>query len=207
MATKRLPVNIPNVNWYNGQQVTKSEMLDEQYRNVNIDASNIANFFGSGVLKNYKTSEIILDTNNLTTAQEALLDAGNFDGSILFSNTYPLDKIEGVQLKITLTNVGEIYRNNQWAPTRVLIIGDEFGDNLVHDELTFYFNCTKITRNRYKYIRAIIFNDFAGNLYGSVNNAYDVVNEVLYGRCVIEEANSLEVSVDKIGRASCRERV
>jgi len=197
MVTKRLPVNISMVNWYDGQQVTEEEMQDEQNRNVSIDAATVANFFGSGVVKNSPLPEVILNTSELNPQQQTLLDGYSFDGSNLYTGT-PLavvsDEIQGVHLAVTLTDV----RLDGAASTRVLIIGDEFGDNLIHDELTFEYNGTKITRGRYKAIRAIIFNDFAGNLRGSKRWAMNPDGYDMVGNCIIREAGALEVSPDPV---------
>jgi len=155
MVTKRQPVNIDMVNFYDGQRITEEEMEDEQTRNVGIDAANVANFHGSGVLKDDPIPTVILDTDSLNTAQQTLLDGYSFDGSNVYTGT-PLTSVsnttEGVHLAVTLSNV----RLDGAASTRIVIIGDEFGGNLIHDELTFESNGTKITTGRYNAIRAIL---------------------------------------------------
>jgi len=197
MVTKRLPVNVDRVNWYDGQQVTEEEMEDEQNRNIDIDAANIANFHGSGVVQSAALPQTILDTADLNPQQQTLLDGYSFDGSNVYTGT-PLstvsDETQGVHLAITLSDV----RLAGIASTRVLIIGDEFGDNLIHDELIFEGNGTQITRGRYKTIRAIMFNDFAGNLRGSNSFAIEEDGYAMVGRCVIREAADMEVSPDVV---------
>ena len=108
MVTKRLPVNINRVNFYDGQRITEDEVEDEQNRNVGIDAANVANFLGSGIVKDAPIPEVIFDTNDLNTQQQTLFDGYSFDGSNVYIGT-PLvsvsDEIQGVNLAITLSDV------------------------------------------------------------------------------------------------------
>jgi len=193
MITKKLPVGISRVNWFDGMQVDKDDMVDEQTRHKDIDASNIHNFFSSGITVNTTIKNVILDTNNLSSEQQALLDAYSFDGQNIYDNDDVVsDVIKGVQLSITLSDV--VLEGK--SQSKVSIIGDTFGDELVHDDLIFNENGTQLTRGRYKKIRSIIFGDFAGNLRGSRSNA--IVSGNLVGRCLIVEVDSLEASRDTI---------
>ena len=83
------------------------------------------------------------------------------------------------------------------ATTQVCIIGDEFGNTLIHDDLTFRENGVQVTRGRYKHIRAILFNNFADNMYGSKKYALDDAYGWV-GECTIREAQAMEVSCDHI---------
>lgn len=196
MTTQKLPVNVAHVNWWDGQQVTRTEMNDEQNRNLAIDAANIANFFGSGVVEWSAMPNVIFDSDDLNTAQQTLLDGYSFDGQNVYVGS-PLTKVSdqtsGVLLEVTLSGV----RLAGTATTKVCVIGDAFGDILVHDDLEFNENGTQVTRNRYKHIRAILFNNFAGNLHGSkhyaMNDAYGWI-----GECVIRETRAMEVSRDTV---------
>jgi hypothetical protein len=195
MVRKLLSVDVKRVNWYDSQQVDKEDFDDEQNRNIGIDAALENNFFGSGVLPEFKTRQVIFDSNDLNSSQQTLFDGYQFDGQNIYVGT-PLvdvsDQTQGVQLAVTLTGVNLAGA----ATTRIAIIGDTFGGDLVHDELTFNENGTQITRGRHKDIRGIIFSDFAGNLNGSVGYALDGYE--LSGRCVIREAYPMEVSPDSV---------
>jgi len=199
MTTKRLDVGVKKVNWHDGQQVTESDMDDEQTRNVDIDAATVNNFMGSGVLNHTLSDTVLINTNSLNTQQQAIFDAYAFDGQDLYVGT-PLssvsDEAEGVQISVTLASVdldGAI-------ETKVSIIGDEFGGDLIHDDLVFQTNGTQITRGRYKTLRSVITHNFAGNLYGSLSparvggDAYGA----LIGSMMVREAKSMEVSRDVI---------
>jgi len=189
MVTNRLSVNQKFVKWYDGQQVTNVELTDEQNRNINIDAANVANFMGSGVLESNIIPNVILDTRHLNTTQQSLLSSNAFDGQNVYVGTVNdvSDTILGVTLAVTLSGANL----DGSAFTKVCIIGDTFGGELIHDDLVFHENGTKITRGRYKSIRAILFNNLAGNAYGS--NDY-----IGTGYCLVRETESLEVSYDTV---------
>ena len=195
MTTQKLPVNIPHVSWWDGQQVTRTEMRDEQNRNLLIDAANIANFFGSGVVEWSAVPNLIFDSNSLNTDQQTLFDGYSFDGQNIYvgSVNEVSDKVNGVMLEVTLSDV----QLTGAATTKVCIIGDEFGGGLIHDDLVFNENGTQVTRGRYKSIRAILFNDFAGNLYGSKRYALDDAYGWI-GECTIKETKAMEVSRDPV---------
>jgi hypothetical protein len=202
MVSRILPVNIPRVNWYDGQQVNEGDVTDEQNRNVGIDAATVNNFFGTGVLNENPISLTIFDSNNLNSSQQALYDSYSFDGSDLALGLPSVsDTTNGVQLNVTLTDV----TLDGSDATYVSIIGDEFGGNLIHDDLTFNENGTQITRGRYKSIRSIIFSNFAGNLNGSAFLAVNTDGYNLTGRCVIQEAMAMEVSRDTVAASQVDE--
>lgn len=189
MVTKRLSVDVKEVNWFDGLKVDRDDMVDEQSRHKDIDAANVHNFFSSGVVVNSASPSVILDTDNLSSTQQSLFDSNVFDGQNVYDNSDSVsDVIKGVQLSVTLSGVALDGK----AQTKVSIIGDTFGGSLVYDNLIFEQNGTQITQGRYKKIRSIIFKDFAGNVRGS--SAYAVVDGYLTGRCLITEADSLEAS-------------
>jgi hypothetical protein len=189
MVTNRLSVNQKFVNWYDGQQVTNVELTDEQNRNINIDAANVANFMGSGVLETNIIPNVIVDTRHLNTTQQALLSSNAFDGQNVYVGTVNdvSDTILGVTLAVTISGANL----DGSAFTKVCIIGDTFGGELIHDDLVFHENGTKITRGRYKHIRSVLFNNLAGNAYGSINY-------IGSGYCSVRETESLEVSYDTV---------
>lgn len=195
MVSRLLPVNIKMNNFYDGQQVTRDDLNTEQTRNVDIDAALENNFFGSGVIPEFATAPVIFDSYDMTTAQQALFDAYSFDGSDIYAGTPAVsDLIKGVQLSVTLTDV----RLDGAFKTYISIIGDTFGGDLIHDDLTFNNNGTQVTRGRYKTIRSIIFDNFAGNLNGSLGLALIEDGYSFLGRCEIKEATAMEVSADPL---------
>jgi len=194
-TTKRLPVGIGFVNWHDGQRIIEEDVEADQNRNTSIDAANVANFMGSGILRSDSEPIVILDTNSLNDTQEALFDSYAFDGQDVYIGSVNdvSDSIKGVQLSVTLSDVDL----SGSETTRVCIIGDTFGDSLIFDALTFEENGTQVTRGRYKSIRGILFQDFFGNLRGSRSPAADDgYNKT--GRCIIREVEALECSIDPI---------
>jgi hypothetical protein len=196
MVTKRLSVAQKSVNWVDGQKVSEAELDDEQSRNTNIDAATIANFFGSGIIESNAVSVTIFDSEALNTSQQALVDGYAFDGTNVYvgsSLQEVSDAVNGVNLSVELTDVR---LDGIEAYSKVCIIGDDFNGDLIHDDFIFNTNCKKITNGRYSSIRAILFNNFAGNSNGSLKLAAEVDGYDLIGRCLVKEANSFEVSVD-----------
>lgn len=193
MANNISSVGIKATNWTDGMRVDKDDMVDEQSRNQNIDAANINNFFSSGVLSLNETNNVILDTDNLNSTQQSLLTSNLFDGQNVYDRTNTVsDTINGVQLAITMSNVAL----DGYATTKIAIFGDTFGGDFVSDELTFEYNGTQITKNRYKKIRSILFNNFAGNQRGS--KSFAMSDGYLSGRCLITEVDALQISPDTI---------
>ncbi len=198
MSTTRLPVGLKRVAYYDGQQLTRDDLRDEQSRHVGIDAATVANFLGSGVVGDATAPPVILDTAELNAQQASLLDAYSFDGQNVYIGA-PLqqvsDSVNGVLLAVTLSDV----RLAGSMASKVCIIGETFGGGLVHDELLFEENGTQVTRGRYTTILGILMNDFAGNLYGSLSPATaEADGYALVGRCVVREAEAMEVSRDTL---------
>ena len=196
MSTKRITVANQSVNYYDGQQITYDELTDDQSRHISSDAANVANLSGSGIVKRDPIPNILFNSDDLNSAQQTMLDGYMFDGQNVYTGSSlnsVSDSVEGVQLAIELTNVPLKGK----ATTKVVIIGDNYNNELIHDDLVFNDNGLKITQGRYKSIRAIIFNDFAGNNNGSYSHALDDDGSFV-GGCIIREAGDYEVSADSV---------
>lgn len=172
--------------WHDSQRVDKSDLDLEQDRNVSADASIVQNHFGSGILLESPTPNIIFDSENLTASQAAVLAAGNFDGRGFSVHSQPSDSNLGNQLEVELKNsTGVVGRFS----TKVAIIGLSFDDELQMDRFYFYKNEKQVTAKHYKTILAVFFNDFKGNNNCSRN---------LGGQIVIREAASFQLSRDPL---------
>lgn len=197
MTSRLLPVNLKKCNYQDGQQLTETDFTDEQSYNDGINESLENNFFGSGIIEEFPNIRTIFDTDDLNSTQQALLDSYAFDGQNVYIGSDLVDvsdEIEGVNLAIQLS--GTFLDDYGSANIKVSIIGDTFGDDLIHDDLIFKTDGTQITKGRYKLVRAILFNNFAGSLTNSQRYACDGYN--LVGRCLIREAKAMEVSADPI---------
>lgn len=194
MTSRILPVDLNRLNWFDGKSVTQNDLVTEQVRNVGIDAANQNNFFSSGVLEEFQSPKIIFDAKNLNSQQQSLFDSNSFDGQNVYIGTVNnvSDTINGVLLSVELLDA---YLDG-FPHIKISIIGDSFGDVLVHDDLIFNTNGTQITKNRYKNIRGILFNNFAGSLLNPKKYACD--GSVLVASCIIREALSMEVSQDAV---------
>lgn len=195
MTSRLLPVNLKKNNWFDGQQVTETDLTDEQTRNVGIDAALENNFFSNGVLSEFPIAPVIFDTDNLNPEQQSLLDSYSFDGQNVYTGSFLYevsDAINGVNLAVQISNA----RLNGSAFIKVSIIGDSFGGDLIHDDLIFNLNGTQVSVGRYKNIRSILFNNFAGNLMGSLRFGMEEDGYDMIARCIIREAVAMEVSTD-----------
>jgi hypothetical protein len=196
MSTERLPVELKRVRYFDGKQMTKDDLETEQNRHVGIDAATVANFLGSGVIGDLADPPVLFDSSDLNSQQQTLFDGYSFDGQNVYVGSglvAPSDATQGIQLAVELSGVDLAGA----MASKVSIIGTEFGGGLIHDDLVFEENGTQVTRGRYASILGILFNDFAGNLFGSrspaVDDGYDLV-----GRCLIREAKPMEVSFDTL---------
>jgi len=184
--TNKRDVSLPHNLWNDAQRVDKTDFNLEQDRNIATDASIVQNHFGSGVLLKGPTQNVVFDSDSLTSSQASILAANNFDGLGLDAHQQPNDSSLGNQLEVELTNtVGAVGRFS----TKVAIIGLAFDGTLIVDRLYFYKNEKQVTRNHYKQVLSIFFNDFKGNNNCSRN---------LGGSIVISEAASFQLSRDSI---------
>jgi hypothetical protein len=184
MTVRKDPSVIHN-RWHDAQRVDKIDMDVEQNRNVDTDAANVQNHFGSGVLLENPQQRVLFDSDNLTAAQAAIEAAGNFDGIGLDAHQQPSEINLGNQLEIELTGSNVIGR----LSVKVAVIGLSFDNELQMDRLYFYKNEKQVTSKHYKRILTVFFNDFKGSNNCSRN---------LGGRAVIRQASSFQLSRDGI---------
>jgi hypothetical protein len=183
--TKRIDVSVLENSWHDAQRVTKKDLDTEQNRNNQIDAAIVNNHFGSGVLPFGPQQVVLFDSDNLSSAQAALVSSHNFDGTGLLPAKQPTDLNLGNQLEIELTDSQVFGR----LSVKVAVIGLAFDDTLQMDRFYFYKNEKQVTSKHYKKILAIFFNDFKGNTLCSRQNG---------GRVVIRETASFQLSRDPL---------
>ena len=189
--TNQNPVSQIQVLWYDGQQVDQADMITEQDRNVKIDASIIQNHFGSGVLPSASAQNVVFDTDNMFSDQEALISSNDFDGTGLRPLSQTTDSTLGNQLEVELldSDVNGSSGVGGRLSTKVLIIGLDFQGNLQYDRFYFYKKEKQATQKHYAKILSVFFNDFLGN---------DNCSRKLGGRVVIRETTAFELSRDPI---------
>ena len=200
MGTFQYDVDTTMVNFYNSMKVDLDDMKQEQTHRESSDSAIVGNFFGSGIVPSQINPHAILDTNGMNQAQQLLMDGYAFDGQNIHIGDDlegPIDVTEGNHLKVTISDFN---LTGTKRISKVCIIGDEFGGNLVYDRLWFRENGFQVTNYRYTRIRAIIFNDAFGNANGSYDYAHRTTDGYgsPTGSCTITEVGSMEVSSESL---------
>jgi hypothetical protein len=194
--TNRIPVSTIENKWVDAHKVTSNDLiLEQQHYDLN-NAAVVQNFFGSGVLLETPTANILFDTDDLSVLQAQLQAANNLDGTGLDPKTQPSDTLLGNQLAVTYDD-SSILQYTRYSEARafgrnsvkVLIIGLDFEGNLQYDRFSFHKKETQLTKKHYTKILTIILNDFDGN-----NNC----SSCWGGRISIREALPFELNRDAI---------
>lgn len=174
--TDRLPVSAPQNAFFDGEDISNTNLTLEQTYGNTIFASIRSNHFGSGVLPDSLTQKVLFNSSTIS---------GILDGKALFAQAQPSDNNLGNQLEVSLT--GSTAAGNR--SVKVLIIGLDFEQNLQYDALTFHKNETQFTSQHYTAILTVLVNDLVGLATQSFN---------LGGTVEILEANPLTLSRDCI---------
>src|SRR5574337_153672 len=158
---------LQRINWYDGQQITETDMDVEQQAWHDGIAQIADSAFGSGIEKDSVIQVVLFDTDNVPASVQSLLDTENFDGEPIyptdtFSNIVyiqPSDTSEGNQLEVEISDAGLLGS----AVAKVFIFGTIFGDKFEQEVLTFDNNGSPITRRHFTKIIAIMTQNFRGN--------------------------------------------
>lgn len=190
------------VNFFDGQKVTESDLDTEQSAN----RANLANYIkisgSTGVVKKFPIGEQTLLNTSLPGSfgeneTELVITNGSFDGRYVRLDRQPTDSIYGSRLVVSVKN--GIFGIED--SLKVLIIGsiynalDDRGE-LVYEILTFEEASDKVTKNYYKRVFGVIFNNLAG---GTGKNYYlsdlEMINNIDINNTyvIIKEAEALEV--------------
>jgi len=183
--TKRLPVTTPYMRWRNGQNVSEDDISFEQTHKLQTDAAITNNFFGSGLLLYSPTRQVIFDSSNLSSEQQALVTSNNFDGRGIEPHAQPTDTALGHQLEISLTDANTTLRRS----VKICLIGLDFEGSVQYEFFYLYKNEIQVSRKHFTNVITILFNDFKGNQNCSQN---------LGGVVVIKEALPMQLSREAI---------
>jgi hypothetical protein len=189
----------PRVNWFDGQNVTEEDLDTEQNAWINTSSNSTEIFAGSGVEQDFAIQRVLFDSDSAPASIQTLIDTQNFDGEPIFpidsfGNTVilqPSDASQGNQLDIRISDSSL----EGFASLKVFVFGTTFGGNFAQEAFIFNDNGTKISRNHYTSITAIMTQDFRGNQntivdgYASRNNG---------GSLKILEALPMRVARDTI---------
>lgn len=159
--------NLPRVNFFDGMNVTETDLDVEQTAWHDTLANNIDFLAGSGVEQEFAVQRTLFDSNNVPASVVALIDSGNFDGEPIYQKDsfdqqiflQPSDLNEGAMLEVKLTEsdlVGSL-------SLKVYIFGQILGGAAAYEVLTFKQNESQTTRKYFTNILAIMTQDFKGN--------------------------------------------
>lgn len=181
-----------SVNYFDFQKVTVEDVKADQQYHMEQRSANLGSTAGSGVLLDFPEEPVIFDSDSLNTFQSGIDAINAFDGQGILSSVYTTsDQTGGNQLSIALTGA----RISGVVTTYVIILGKLFDNSLTYEIVEFENNKTEVTRNHYKEVTNIIFQNFRGNGDTTVDGygSFDVG-----GRCLITEASSLKVGRDTV---------
>jgi hypothetical protein len=187
-------------NWFDFGKVALEDLnLEQTYNNNNVAFANDG-LGGSGVRLDFPQEIVIFDSNSLTAAQSGFVAVGTFDGrGILAAPVSSTDLDEGTQISVQLTDA----RITGAITTVVTILGKLFDNTLVYEHLEFTENGTRVTKNHFKEVTNILFQNVLGNSntfvdgYGSFNTI-GALTGFTTGRILVTEASSYKVSHDLI---------
>lgn len=190
---------LQRINWYDGQQITETDMDVEQQAWHDGIAQIADSAFGSGVEKDTVTQVVLFDTDSVPASIQSLLDAESFDGEPIyptdsFGNVVyiqPSDTSEGNQLEVEISGA-ELLGS---AVAKVFIFGTVFGDKFEQEVLTFDDNGSQITRKHFTKIVAIMTQDFRGNQNTLIDG---VKSRNVGGRLRVLEALPMTLTMDPI---------
>lgn len=191
--------NYPRVNIFDGQQISEQELDTEQtaWHGTIANVADVA--LGSGVEKEYSVQRVLFDTNSVPTSVQTLISSQSFDGEPLyetdsFSNVIflqPSDSTQGNQLELEIS--GSSLEGS--ATLKVFLFGTTFGGEFTQEVVTFDTNTTRVTRNYFTSLVAIMSQDFKGNQNTLVTGTASRNNG---GRLRILEALPMAVARDTI---------
>lgn len=183
---------ITRPSWYDFQRVSKQDLNSEQSSYLNSIAATSGAVLGTGVKLENPQELIILDSNNLTSTQQGYVAVNTFDGRGVLATPYLTeDQTEGNQISITISDA----RLNGFLSTLVTLIGKTFDNSLIYEHIELTNNGTEVSKNHFKEITNIMFQNFRGNNNTSVDG---YGSRDVGGTLLITEASSFKISRDLI---------
>lgn len=183
---------IKRPNWYDFQRVTLEDLNAEQSSYLAQIAETNRTVLGTGVRLDFPQEPIIFDSENLSLAQAGYVAVSTFDGrGVLAESYFSKDTSNGSQLNVRVSDA----RLAGYVALVITVIGKLFDGTLVYEHLVFNNNISQITKNHFKEVVNILFQNFRGNTNTSVDGVgcFNVG-----GRVVITEASSLLTGTDCI---------
>lgn len=191
---------IKHNNWFDQAKVNLENLNLEQEFVKKSYSNTLGAVSGSGVLLDFPQEPVIFDTNSLSLAQQGYVAVSTFDGrGVLAEPIDTSDLNHGNQLTITVEGA----RVSNSIPLVLTIIGKLFDNTIVYEHIVFKRNSSQVTRNHFKQIINVLFQNCFGNNNTSVDGqgCYNTIGEIssaAEGRVVITEASSMKLSADLI---------
>lgn len=164
-------------NFFDFKQVSSEDMAVEQGFNmgsVGLLANTVA---GTGIVLDFPQERVVFDSEVMTSAQSALVATSTFDGRGILPAPYNCaDQVGGNNIAIEVSGC----RIDGFLKTSVVVIGKTFDDSLRYEFVEFNTNTTKITRNKFKQVVNVLFQNFRGNANTTVDGygSFDVGGRV-----------------------------
>ena len=158
---------IPYVNFFDGQEITETDLDVEQTAWHDSLANNTDFLAGSGIEQEFASQRILFDTDDVPASIQSLLLNQDFDGEPIYpTDTFgltvyeqPSDVSSGNQLEVEITGA-----SLDGAPvSKIYIFGKTFGGDFIQEVLTFEENGSQITNRYFTEIVAIMSQNFRGN--------------------------------------------
>ena len=158
---------LPRNNFFDGQQITESDLDVEQTAWHDGLANSIDFLAGSGVEQEFATQRVLFDSDDVPASITSLITNTNFDGEPIYETDafsltvfeQPSDTTEGVQLEVEISGASLLGASKM----RVYLFGTILGGEFVHEVLTFEKNESQVTRYHFTNIISLMTQDFLGN--------------------------------------------
>lgn len=184
--------SIERVNYFDFQKITVEDLETDQSAHILTSAANINALAGSGILLEYPQEIVVFDSSTLDDYQQGLVAIDAFDGQGILEEPYLVsDQIGGSQLAIEVVDT----RLSGSLKMSVLFLGKSFDSTLMYEIVEIGDNITEVTKNHFKEVTNILFQNFLGNANTSVDG-YGSFN--VGGSVKITEASSYRLSRDYI---------
>lgn len=193
----------PRTNFYDFQKITLEDLqLEQDSAGLGTSLSN-QTIAGNGVLLDFPSQPVLFDSDHLSAAQSGYDAVDTFDGRGVLATPVPLsDLSEGVQIAVQVSGA-RLEGSKQLIAT---LIGKIFDGSLVYEHLVFDSNQTLVSRNHYRELTNVMFQNMLGNntavdgytSFDTVSQATQYRHLFTRGRVVVSEAASYQVSADLI---------
>jgi hypothetical protein len=183
-------INRPN--WYDFARASKEKLQQEQSSYLEGISATNKMVLGSGVSLEAPVEVVVFDSSDLTSTQQGYVAVNTFDGrGVLAAPVLMSDQSEGNQLVVELADS----RLAGSLSTIVTILGKTFDDTLIYEHVELVDNGFEVTRNHFKEVTNILFQNLKGNNNTTVDG---YGSRDVGGTLTIKEVSAFRISRDTI---------